>query len=145
MVTCALQDFDYVKSLGAEHAVSYTDKDAGSKIREYTNNKLKYAWDTVSIEPTARLCAEALSSTESGLAYGSLLPVKFPRDDARTVTTVMHTVFGRHFMFGPQEMPASAEDFDFGKRFSATTEEFVEKVRFITYITRSIQSADCLF
>jgi hypothetical protein len=129
VATCRPSDFDYVKSLGAEFAIDYEDENAGNQIREYTNNKLKYAWDTVSIKATAQLCADALSTSETNLAYGTLLPVQIPRTDVKTVTTIMHTTFGRHFVFGAQDMPASGEDFTFAKQFSDVTQKLLEKVR----------------
>lgn len=133
VTTCSARNFEYVKSLGAEIVVDYNDADAGAQIRHFTNNELKYAWDTVSIEASARICADALS-TLSAIApiYGSLLPVKSPRSDVEAVSTVMHTVFGRDFKFGPLDMPASQEDFQFGKMFFQLTEELLAQVRCYT-------------
>lgn len=64
--------------------------------------------------------------------YGSLLPVKSPRGDVEAVSTVMHTVFGKDFKFGPLDMPASQEDFDFGKMFFQLTEELLAQVSYYT-------------
>jgi hypothetical protein len=40
----------------------------------------------------------------------------------------MCTVFGRDFKFGPVDMPASQEDFDFGKTFFGLTERLLAQV-----------------
>ncbi|KAF7557412.1 hypothetical protein G7Z17_g751 [Cylindrodendrum hubeiense] len=125
----AKQNFAYVRSLGADHVVDYHDADAGAQIHELTNNKLKYAWDTVSVEQSANICAKALTScSQISPIYGTILPVKSPRGDVETVSTVMYTVFGKHFKFGSLDMPASQEDFKFGAEFVTLTEELLAQV-----------------
>ncbi|KAH8657340.1 chaperonin 10-like protein [Ilyonectria robusta] len=137
ITTCSPRNFEYVKSLGAEFVVDYNDADAGAQIRNFTNNELKYAWDTVSIEGSAQICADALSTSSSmAPVYGSLLPVKSPRGDVEAVSTVMHTVFGKDFKFGPLDMPASQEDFDFGKMFFQLTEELLAQKQLRPHTTR---------
>ncbi|EXJ71194.1 uncharacterized protein A1O5_06188 [Cladophialophora psammophila CBS 110553] len=120
------EQFDRVKRLGADFVFDYTDPTIGSQIRKLTQNKLRYAWDTVSIPDSAKICADALS-TESALClrYGNLLPVKCLRDDVETTTTVMYTVFGNFFKFGDQDMSASQEDFKFGRMFYELTEKLL--------------------
>lgn len=118
-----------MKSLGADLVFDYNDRDAGAKIRDGTKNLLKYAWDTISIEESARTCAESLTTTSSlGPVYGTLLPVKSPRPDVTTISTVMYTVFGKDFQFGQQHMAANREDFKFGKSFFRLTEELLSQV-----------------
>ncbi|KAF9891548.1 hypothetical protein FE257_004015 [Aspergillus nanangensis] len=126
VTTCLPESFKHVKSLGADFALDYTDPDVGAKIRHLTQNELRYAWDTISIPASAQICADALSTNSSlGIRYGNLLPVKSPREDVETTTTVMYTVFGKHFKFGDRDMPASREDFEFGKTFYAMAEQLM--------------------
>ncbi|CAK7226759.1 hypothetical protein SEUCBS140593_006350 [Sporothrix eucalyptigena] len=129
ITTCSPANVAYVKSLGADYAVDYHSPDAGQQIREYTGNRLYHAFDTVSVAQSAHICADALSTNVQPKTpvYGSLLPVKFPRSDVQSTYTVMHTVFGKAFQFGQTEMPASAEDFAFGRKFFALTQALVEK------------------
>lgn len=129
MTTCAAEHIDYVKSLGADFAIDYMAKDVGLRIREETNNRLRHAWDTISIDSSAQICADALT-TDPGLSprYGTLIPVKMPRQDVTTTSTVMYTVFGRDFKFGAVDMPASREDFDFGRKLYCLTEELLRQV-----------------
>ncbi|KAI1613293.1 zinc-binding oxidoreductase alcohol dehydrogenase [Exophiala viscosa] len=124
ITTCSPRNFDYVKSLGAAEAFDYNDKSAASKIRELTENKLKYAWDTVSEKDTAQFCADALS-TEKGCRYGAILSVSSPREDVESVSTLMYTVFGEEFEFATNKIPASSEDFEFAKKFMGITEKLL--------------------
>lgn len=128
VTTCSPKNFEYVKSLGADEAFHYNELGVGMKIRDYTGNKLQYAWDTIGIEASAQICADALSSIESKLRYGTIVPVKSPRSDVENTTTIMYTVFGKAFKFGDQDMPASREDFDFGKIFYNITEKLLNEV-----------------
>lgn len=94
-----------------------------------TGNTLEYAWDTVSISRSAEICAAALTdSTRLKPMYGTILPLDCPRQDVQTTLTVMYTVFGRHFKFGPQDMPASKEDYEFGLEFFKLAETMVSQV-----------------
>jgi NADPH:quinone reductase-like Zn-dependent oxidoreductase len=135
VTACGPENFDYVKHLGADLALDYRKPDVGAQIRSYTRNQLKYAWDTVGVDDSARICAEALSSTERGLKYGNIVPVQSPRDDVETTSTVMYTVFGKAFKFGDIEFPAIPDDLEFGKKFYSITESLLEKV---STINRSI-------
>jgi NADPH:quinone reductase-like Zn-dependent oxidoreductase len=129
ITTCLPENFAHTKALGADFAFDYTDPDVGAKIRELTQNSLQHAWDTISIPSSAQICANALSSdSRLNLRYGNLLPVKSPREDVETITTVMYTVFGKYFKFGEHDMPASPEDLEFGRKFYALGEQLMAKV-----------------
>ncbi|OQV01592.1 Alcohol dehydrogenase GroES-like domain-containing protein isoform 2 [Cladophialophora immunda] len=121
ITTCSPRNFDYVKSLGASSVFDYNDAQAPARIRELTANQLKLAWDTISEKPSAQFCADALSS-DAGCKYGSILQVAPPRDDVEGVTTLMYTIFGEPFQFGPHEFPAVGEDFAYAKKFMAMVE-----------------------
>ncbi|KAF5015224.1 hypothetical protein F66182_13521 [Fusarium sp. NRRL 66182] len=133
IATCSPRNFDYVKSLGADKWFDYNEPNVGAQIREYTQNKLKYAWDTVSEEGSAKICAEALTS-EAGAKYGSILPVKIPREDIESTSTLMYTVFGEEFKFGKDSnFPASPEDFEYTKKFIALTEKLLAEGKLKTH------------
>ncbi|CAG9996209.1 unnamed protein product [Clonostachys byssicola] len=128
ITACSPRHFEYVKDLGADFAVDYSDNDAGARIRQYTDNRLIFAWDTISKTDSARTCAEALTSLSSlKPIYSNLLPIKSPRQDVSSTTTVFHTIFGKPFKFGSQEMEAQLEDYEFGKTFYRLTEYLLAK------------------
>lgn len=124
--TASPHNHEFVKSLGAEAVFNYKDADCGERINKYTNNALKLAWDTISLKDSAEICAKALSSDSSGARYGSILPVKLPRDDGVAEThTFMYTIFNEAFTKGGRETPTVPEDFEFAKKFFAITEKLL--------------------
>ncbi|KAL4802566.1 chaperonin 10-like protein [Aspergillus unguis] len=134
ITTCLPDSFAHTKALGADFSFDYTDPEVGAKIREVTDNKLQHAWDTISIPSSAQICADSLSSdSRLSLRYGNLLPVKSPREEVETITTVMYTVFGKFFKFGDRDMPASEEDLEFGRKFYALGEGLMAKGKLRTH------------
>ncbi|KAK1462246.1 hypothetical protein CMEL01_14213 [Colletotrichum melonis] len=120
----------FAKHLGADFVIDYHVADAGEQIRRLTKNRLRFAWDTVSIAQSASLCANALTtSSQLRPVYGSILPIESPREEVNTVSTVMYTAFGNRFKFGTIEMPASGEDFIFAKHFFHLVENLVTQGR----------------
>ncbi|EXJ87206.1 hypothetical protein A1O3_04165 [Capronia epimyces CBS 606.96] len=129
---CGADQFEHLKSLGADYTFDYTDPQTGEKIRTLTENSLKYAWDTIAIESSAQMCADALS-TYPGTRYGTTNAVKMPRDDVKSTFTVMHTMYGEAFTFGPVEFEASPEDFEFAKLFMGLTEKLLAEGKLKTH------------
>lgn len=129
IATCSGKNTDYVKSLGADHIFDYTQQDVGPRIRAFTENKLKLAWDTVSNVESARICSEALSSDSVDARYASFLANRSPRADVASVGTNLYTIWGEYFKTGQVEYPASIEDFEWAKRFMAIAEDLISKGR----------------
>ena len=125
------KNFNLCKSMGADAVFDYNDPSAAEQIREFTDNKLKYAFDTISVEQSAAICAAALSST-SGCAYSSLLPVKLPRQDIESKYTLVYTIANEYFRIGQQgkEFPAKQQDFDFAKKFGGIAEKLLAEGKF---------------
>jgi NADPH:quinone reductase-like Zn-dependent oxidoreductase len=123
LTTCSSHNFDLVKSLGADAVFDYKKPNAAEEIRNFTGNKLKLVFDTISLEQSAKFCAEAIS-TEGG-EYGALLSVKFPREDVKTKFTLAYSTLGEAYDFGPQSFPESPEDLAFAKEWWKTAENFL--------------------
>jgi len=120
VVTCSPRNFDYVKSLGADAAFDYNSPTCAKDIQEWSNNSITHAFDCFSEGDSPKITVAAMSS--SGGVYSTLLPV--PEDTVKKINskvqmkmTLGYTVVGEYFKFGPQEMPAKPDDFEFGKMF----------------------------
>jgi NADPH:quinone reductase-like Zn-dependent oxidoreductase len=123
MTTCSPHNFDLVKSLGADMVCNYKDPRAAEEIRKVTGDKLKIVLDTISLESSAKFCAEAISS--EGGVYTSLLPVTAPRSDVKSELVLGYTAFGEPFVFGPQSFAASPEDEAFAAWWWLLAEKFL--------------------
>ncbi|KGO38228.1 Alcohol dehydrogenase superfamily, zinc-type [Penicillium expansum] len=105
--TLAIQ-FAKLSDLGADVAFDYNDPKSANMINDYTNDCLTLAFDTISVESSAKYCDISLSS--QGGDYSALLPIKIVRDNIRDRATMAYTAFGEKFTFGPNEVPARPED-----------------------------------
>ena len=133
IATCSPHNNDFVKSLGADAVFDYKDPKCGQSINEYTNDSLKLVWDTISLEGSAKICSEAFSSDPTGAKYGTILPVKLPRDGIETTFTFMYTIFGDGFTKAGKDTPAVPEDFEFAKKFFAITEQLLAEGKLKTH------------
>ncbi|KAK1084124.1 hypothetical protein LTR33_002844 [Friedmanniomyces endolithicus] len=133
LTTCSPHNSEFVKALGADAAYDYKDPECGKKINGDTKDSLKLVWDTISLESSAKICAEAMSSDSKGAKYGSILGVKFPREGVETKSTFMYTIFNEKFEKGGKEFPANREDFEFAEKFFGITEELLREGRLKTH------------
>ncbi|GIZ38404.1 hypothetical protein CKM354_000182100 [Cercospora kikuchii] len=134
LTTCSPHNNDFVKSLGADAVYNYRDADCGKQINRDTNDSLKLIWDTISLEASAKICAEALSSDSKDARYGTILPVKLPgRTDVTTTFTFMYTIFNDPFTKAGRETPAVPEDFEFAKKFFQITEDLLKEGKLKTH------------
>jgi len=133
IATCSPHNNDFVKSLGAEAVYDYKSPTCGKDINKDTKDSLKLVWDTISLPATAKICAEALSSDSSGAKYGSILPVKFPKEGVETTMTFMYTIFNEPFTKAGRDTPAIPEDFEFAKEFFGITEKLLSEGKLKTH------------
>ncbi len=72
-------------------------------------------------------------STSSGGKYGTILPVKSPRDDLEVTSTFMYTIFNEPFHKAKNDFPAMKEDFEFAKMFMEITEGLLKDGKLKTH------------
>lgn len=126
VTTCSPRNFDLVKSLGADAAFDYDDPEAPKKIREYTEDKLSYAFDCISSDSTAEFCAKAIGS--AGGKYSQLLSAKVTsRKDVTSYGTLAYTTTGEYSVKFGKELPASPTDFKFATDFWALSEQLLKE------------------
>lgn len=108
ITTCSPHNFDLVKKLGADHVFDYRDPNTPSEIRKLTDDKLKYAYDTIGSDPAPKVCDGALST--SGGTYVAITRNESSREDVSFHITLAYTVFGEGYKAGNFEIPPSEED-----------------------------------
>lgn len=96
------------------------------KIKKYTNHKLKYVWDTVSLSESAKICAGVVSP---GGVYGNLLDIDFPRDDVKVTFSLGYTAMGERVLKDPYDIKDTTGDFEFMKKWIATVESRLTTVK----------------
>ena len=125
--TASPSNFSLVRFLGADAVFDYKDVNCAQKIREFTKNELKYAFDCITEGPSLEICADALS-TSPGCEFSGLLNYKkFPRDDVKSRSTLAYTALGEEFQQGPDGpiIPAKPEDFEYAANFANIAEKLV--------------------
>ncbi|KAJ5827401.1 Protein TOXD [Penicillium robsamsonii] len=123
LTTCSPHNFEQVKSLGADKVFDYNAPDAAAEIRAYTHNKLKLAFDTISIDASARLCDAALS-TEGG-DYTALLAVGIDRVNINDRWTLAYSAIGEEYMYRGTPLPSKPEDKEFAVMFWSIAERLL--------------------
>lgn len=124
ITTCSPKHLDLVKSRGADEVFDYRDSECAKKINEYTDNKLKYCWDTIGNDDTAKFCAEALSS-EPGCIYGTIMRGKMPREDVKVTSSMLYDASGEDYdKHGFIHKPGPAH-FHFAKSWTSEAIHFI--------------------
>ncbi|KIX01354.1 uncharacterized protein Z518_09079 [Rhinocladiella mackenziei CBS 650.93] len=126
ITTCSSYNFDLVKSLGAAAAFDYKDPGCVAQIKTFTNGELKYIWDTISLPATAEFCAEVIAP---GGTYGSILGVKFPRDDVKCTFSLGYTAVGEPVKKPTTEKLDNSADFEFMKKWIEAVEPLLQQGR----------------
>ncbi|WWD15860.1 hypothetical protein CI109_100284 [Kwoniella shandongensis] len=123
--------FDLVKSYGADEVLDYHDGDKAiaDALKLTDGEGVEYALDTISEGDSWRITLGMMG--KKGKQLNGILPVT---DEAKKlnpkieiVFTVMYTLFGKEFKFGPNTVPASEHDHEFGKAIFANTAELITK------------------
>ncbi|CEN61410.1 Putative Zinc-binding oxidoreductase [Aspergillus calidoustus] len=135
LTTCSPRHFDRVRELGADAVFDYNEPGSASAIRAQTNDGLTMAFDTVSVESSAKYCDDALSSR--GGQYSSLLPIRIEREDIQSRSTMAYTVFGERFIFGPKEIPAQPDDRTFMEKFCGIFEDLLASGKVMVHPRRA--------
>lgn len=112
--------------MGAAAAFDYKDPDCAAQIKKFTNNELKYVWDTIALPPTAKICGEVISP---GGTYGAILSIKVPRDDVKCTFSLGYTAMGEPVKKPFFSKEDNSEDFEFYKKFLAVVEPLLQQGR----------------
>lgn len=133
ITTASPTNFDYLKSLGADHVVDYKSPRLLDDLRALTGGAaLQYAFDTHPSETSAAVCAELLSR-EGGAKYVSLIvnsegAVKTLNPTVQATSVLAYSNFGEPFAFGEGHVVAPVpEDFELQKQFVTVAERLLSE------------------
>lgn len=119
--------------MGAEAVFDYRDPNAVEEIKKYTNNNLKFIWDVISLEATAKFCAQVLSS---GGTYGVLLGLKSPRDDIKFSYTLGYTAVGEPVKKMSYMSGDNTKDFEWTKKWIPIAESIIAQGKIKVHPTK---------
>lgn len=124
IVTCSPHNFDLAKSLGADSVFDYRSPTCVADVRAASDNNIRHIFDCISTPATAQVSAGCFGA--NGGQYSALHPIRdFPRSDVNAVFTSAYTIFGEKFRYGPNEISAKPEDYEFGVKFWALAQELL--------------------
>ncbi|KAI1612188.1 putative zinc-binding oxidoreductase ToxD [Exophiala viscosa] len=117
ITTCSSKYFGMMKDLGADLVYDYHDTKVGETIRAATEGKLKNVFDTVTVESSAAICADAIGP--NGGVYCNLLGLNCPRQDVQSTFFLGYGISGESYIFEGDKYEARPEDLAFASQFLA--------------------------
>ena len=128
VATASPHNFEFLKSLGADAVFDYRHPTCAADIKNFTRNKLTYAWDCMGTG--AKVCAAAMSDVDDG-TYGTINPTdtKLLRSTNPKVRgpllTVAYEVFGEPWIWNGYNMPPNEEELEFATDFFQLAERLL--------------------
>ncbi|KAK9794261.1 putative Chaperonin 10-like protein [Seiridium cardinale] len=113
--TSSAQHHDYLRELGADAVFDYKSPTCGADIKAWVEGrgqKLRKAWDCVSVESSGEICARALADDKEGGTYSALLGVDkekllaVNKNLKGPLTTLGYLAFGEEFRRGSNTVAA---------------------------------------
>lgn len=131
LTTCSPQNFEYVKSLGADAVFDYHSATCAKDIKDSTSNNLAYVLDCISERGATEICLGAMSDSING-RYASIGPVP-PEKVAALNPNVDHTfvmgqrAFGHEIVMRGRSLPADPMALRFATMFWELTRSLLEE------------------
>jgi NADPH:quinone reductase-like Zn-dependent oxidoreductase len=119
VTTASPENFELVKSRGADAVFDYHDPECARLIKEYTGGELYYVLDCVSTESSYKLIADALPEIpKKPVQVVALLPADaWPRKDITPTVVLAYTSLGKAFTKFGIDFPPIPPYFDHGAMF----------------------------
>jgi NADPH:quinone reductase-like Zn-dependent oxidoreductase len=121
VTTSSPSNFDYLRSIGADHVLDYKSSTLVQDILAITGGPICYAFDTHPTD-TSTAVAAAILNRSSDARYVSLHPgqeqnVKALNPDVNAQFILAYSAFGDPWIFGQQHFAAVPDDYEFQKKF----------------------------
>jgi hypothetical protein len=114
--------------------LDYSSPLCGRKIREATQNKLFYAYDTIGEGSAPEICADALSTEKQpngeNPQYCVIIKTQLPRSDVDQYHTFGSTAIGEAFEKAGGKFEANLEDLRHAKIITEQAETLLEQKKF---------------
>ncbi|KAK1059702.1 hypothetical protein LTR74_012433 [Friedmanniomyces endolithicus] len=121
LTTCSAKHFGLMKERGADLVYDYRDPNIGKQIHKDTDGELTTVFDTVGVDSSAAICADAFGS--QGGMYCSLLPVEVARKDVKSIFFLGYDLKGESYIFEGDTYPAKPEMLEWSKKFTTLAEK----------------------
>lgn len=119
VTTASPENFELVKSRGADVVFDYHDPQCSRLIREYTNERLQFILDCISTKASYDIIAKAIPEVaDKGINMVTLLPADaWPRNDITPTVILAYTSLGKAFAKFGIDFPEIAAHYEFGVTF----------------------------
>ncbi|KAK3653409.1 hypothetical protein LTR56_004613 [Elasticomyces elasticus] len=102
-------------------ALANRDAAVGKQIRQDTDGKITKVFDTVGMDTSAAICADAIGA--SGGMHCTLLPVETSREEVESIFFLGYDITGESYKFEGESYPAKPELFEWTKKFTTLAEK----------------------
>jgi NADPH:quinone reductase-like Zn-dependent oxidoreductase len=135
VTTASPENFELVKSRGADAVFDYHDPECARKIKDYTQNSLHLVLDCISTEESYKLIAQTLpDKNEQPIKVITLLPTDtWPRKDVEATAILAYTLLGKPFTKFGIDFPAFPAHYDFGVKFWKLSNELLAAGKIIPH------------
>ncbi|KAI0823565.1 GroES-like protein [Trametes gibbosa] len=128
VTTASPHNFELVKSLGADIAFDYRDRDVVAKIKQATGDSITRVVDAFSLKESQRISAEVIAPTGGKvILVQGVVEGATERRDVQMIPTLIYTALGRAFSFGA------------GAYFAVSTEDRDHMVEFLKKLPQLVQ------
>jgi NADPH:quinone reductase-like Zn-dependent oxidoreductase len=124
ITTCSSNNFDIVKSLGADHVFDYTDANAAAEIAALTKDALPLCIDCFSEQSSYDFCSKTLSEGATYLCIGPVQPDRLDIDFKMCMGVLY---FNEPFKFHEQIIPSPPELFESAVKFAKVAEQLLDE------------------
>lgn len=135
VTTASSHHHDYVRSLGADAVFDYKSPTCAEDIKAWAEGKgqkLRKAWDCISLDSSAEICAKALADDDEGGTWAGLLPVEkdkllsWNKNIKGPLVTLGYDAFGEEYTFGPHTREVKSGELEHAREFWELARDLLE-------------------
>lgn len=141
VTTASARHHDYIRSLGADAVFDYKSPTCAQDIESWVEGKgrkLRKAWDCVSLDSSAEICAKALADDEEGGTWAGLSIVgeekllEWNKNIKGPLVTLGYDAFGEEYDFGLVAREVKPGELEHARKFWDLAQGLLEDGRLKT-------------